>query len=359
MEIEENLNQEELENEENQPTSPPTGGEDKPEEVKKSADSSGNQSGRESEMSKQPKNKMGVMLTVFAATIIILVGGLASYYYYNFQSQGLASGKVLENVWDETVLVSVELTNHFKQIDTFDNLGDSGRDSFESLVNDANRTIRDGIFDINGQTGLSISSSTFASKLNGFLDDYSNMLQELKRIIARVEDIDDVDELDQFLAYGDDMEKSYDEMLLVGNDHVQANLPRVIFNMPTDVESMLEEKIEEHGTQEDQNKAERQAVEQVVSKFASAWLTRDSEAMQTLLTSGARASDADKIALLMEDSSDVEDFRILNTTLEDTSAVINGSLKKITPDDTSVTETWKFTLLKTGDDWLIDSWIQQ
>ncbi|RLC37381.1 hypothetical protein DRH29_02160 [candidate division Kazan bacterium] len=307
-----------------------------------------------------PKRKMGVMLTVFAAVIIVLIGGLASYYYYNFQSQGLASSKVLENVWDETVLVSIELTNAFEQIETFDDMATAGRDSFEAEVNDANRTIRDGIFDIRGQTGLNITASTFASKLNSFLDDYSKMLAELKRIVSRAEDIDSIDELDQLLIYGENMEKSYDDMLLVGNDYVQANLPRIIFNLPTNIKGLLEEKIREYGTQEEQDKAERQAAEQVVSQFAEAWRNRDSEGMLNYLTSGAKASDANKIAGLMEDSSDIDSFRILNTTIvNDTNIEIRSSLEKITPDNSNITEEWKFVLLKTNGSWLIDTWVQQ
>jgi len=354
MEIEENINQEEMENEENET----------PEVEAKQPASVPEDRLAQREINKldipKPKHKMGVTLTVFAAIVVVLIGALASYYYYNFQSQGMASGKILENVWDETVLVSVELTNAFEQIDTFDSMAVAGRDSFESQVNDANRTIRDGIFDIRGQTGLSISASTFASKLNGFLDDYSNMLAELKRVIGRAESIDDTSELSQLLIYGDNMEKSYDDMLLVGSSYVQANLPRVIFNLPTDIKSLLEEKIDEHGTQEEQNRAERQAAEQVVSQFASAWRDRDSEGMQSYLTNGAKISDATKIAGLMEDSSDISSFRILNTTIvDDTNIETNGSLEKITPDETTITEEWKFTLLKTDDNWLIDTWVKQ
>jgi len=185
------------------------------------------------------------------------------------------------------------------------------------------------------------------------------MLSELQRIIGRVPEIDNVSDLDQFLVYGNNMEKSYDDMLLVGSGHVQANLPRVIFNMPSEVETMLEVKIDEGGTQDEQDKAERQAAEQVVSQFASSWRSRDAEAMQTHLTSGAKATDTAKIAGLMEDSSDISSFGITKTNLEDLTATIDGNLKKTTPDDTTITETWQFVVLKTNDVWLIDSWNQQ
>lgn len=306
-------------------------------------------------MSPRRPKSTGVLLTIFAAIVIILIGGLASYYYYTFQRQGMASEQVLTNVWDETVLATMNITNKFSTIDAFKKLDDPDKESFTTIVNDSNRTIRDGIFSIRSQTGMDISTSTFASKLNAFLDDYSNMLTELKRIIARVEDINSVSELDQLMVYQESMAKSYDDLLLVSGSFIQANLPRAIFDMPGDIKALLQKQIDEGGTQEEQDKAARQVAEQTVNKFVQAWQSRDSDAMTGYLTAGARGEFNPGI---LEDSSNITSFRILSTTLSEDGAsiTIEGQLDKKTPDNVDVPENWKFILLKSQDSWLIDSW---
>ncbi len=301
----------------------------------------------------------GLLLTIFGAIIVILVGGLASYYYYTFQSQGTVGEKKLKQVWSDTVNESNLLLTKFNSIDTFDKLGDtSSGQSLTQLINATNQTVRDGLYDIGSQTGLNIKASTAASKLTSFLEDYSAMLLELKRIAGRVADVSDKKELDTLKADGEQASKSYDELLLVGNSLVQTKLPRAIFDIPSDVEVLLGKKIDEGGTQTEQQTAAQQAAEQVVSQFVQAWQSRDADGMTARLTKGAKADFSPGI---VEESSDVTGFRITKTTVpEDLSKVtIVGELDKQTPDKKKVTENWQFVLVKSGDKWLIDSWAKQ
>ena len=236
------------------------------------------------EMMPQKPRSAGLMLTIFGAVLVILIGGLASYYYYTFQQAGQSNERVLTNVWDETVLTSINLINKFEQIEDFAQLGDTSKDNFESYVGDANRTVRDGIFDVQSQTGLSPTAGTFGNKLYSFLDDYSSMLGELKRIAARADDIEDLNDLRELTNYSDDMESSYDDLILVGNSFIHANLSREIFDMPNDVVRLLEEKLESDGTLELQEKENRQAAETVATQFVQAWKDRDADAMSPFLT---------------------------------------------------------------------------
>jgi hypothetical protein len=298
----------------------------------------------------------GLMLTVFGAILLILIGGLAAYYYTTFQKSGQSNERVLTNVWDETVLATINLTNKFEQIDSFVMLGDTGKDNFDTYVSDANRAVRDGIFDVRSQTGLDPTAGTFASKLNGFLDDYSNMLGELKRVASRVEEIDDANELKELIGYGDDMQDSYDDLILAGNSFIQANLPRTIFEMPDDVLKFLEAKLESDGTLEAQDKENRQAAETVATKFVQAWKDRDPDGMSAHMTAGAKVSFNKGI---LEDSSDIISFRIMNTKMDsDATIEISGKIDKETPDGQAVSEDWNFTLIKTGEKWLVDTWEQ-
>ncbi|OGB73272.1 hypothetical protein A3K24_00115 [candidate division Kazan bacterium RIFCSPHIGHO2_01_FULL_44_14] len=313
-----------------------------------------NQEATEMKKPRRPRST-GLILTIFASIIVILIGGLASYYYYTFQRQGVASEQELRDIWDETVLATVQLTNKFKTIDQFEKLDVSGSGSFKEALTDANRTVRDGMFSLRNQTGLAVGASTFASKLNAFLDDYSSMLAEMKRIVDRRAEIDNITALDQLLVYQDAMEKSYDDLLLTSRGFIQANLSRDIFDMPDKLVDLLKQQLDTQGTQDDQEKAAKQAAEAIVTQFAQAWQDRNASAMTAALTTGAKREFNQAV---LEDSSDIVSFRIISTTLTDqTKANITGQLAKKTPDGVTKTEDWQFVVLKgIGDTWLIDSW---
>jgi hypothetical protein len=310
---------------------------------------------KEVKQMRKPKTP-GLMLTIFGAILIVLIGGLASYYYYSFQSQGAAGERVLKNAWSDVTGDTNLLMTKFNSIDTFDNLASTDNTSLTKMINQTNQTVRDGMFDIKAQAGLSIKASTTASKLTGFLEDYSNMLSELKRITARVSDISEATELDDLKTAGEKMEKSYDELLLVGNGYVQVQLPRTVFDIPTKTEGLLAKKIEEGGTKTEQQKAVQQAAEQLVGQFVQEWTKRNPGGMSNKMTTGAKTEFV--AGAVEEESSDITGFRITQTTVGDDlgKVTIVGQLDKQTPDKVKTAETWEFVLLKQGESWLIDRW---
>ncbi len=306
---------------------------------------------------RRPKT-LGLLLTIFGGIIIVLVGGLASYYYYTFQSQGTAGEKKLKQIWSDTVADTNILLTRLDRIDTFDKLGDTSSGSVVQVVNTTNQSVRDGLYDIKAVTGLNIKASTAASKLSSFLEDYSAMLLALKQIMGRAVDITDKKDLDSLKAAGEQASKSYDELLLAGNGIVEAKLSRSIFSIPADLDALLGKKIGENRTMTEQQNAVKQASEQAVAQFVQAWGNRDAEGMSAKLTTGAKK---DFSPVVVEESSDVTGFRVTNTTVpEDLSkATIVGQLEKKTPDEKTVTEIWEFGLLKQGEAWLIDDWGKQ
>lgn len=300
----------------------------------------------------RPSRAPGLLLTIFSAIIVVLVGGLGSYYYYSFQSQGAAGEKAVRKTWIEIVGGTNSLLLQFNSISEFDKLNDT---ALTKIINTTNQTIRDGLFDIRAQSGLSIKASASANKLVSFLEDYSSMLVELKRLTSRVEEISDSRELDNLLAAGETASKSYDELLVAGGNLVQTKLPRGILDVPTDVEKLLDEKVNGGGTQSDKEKADQQAAEQVVSQFVQAWQSRNPDGMKAKLTKAAKS---EFNAGIVEDSTDVTGFRItLSTVASDGAKVtIDGQLDKQTPDKVKTSEKWQFVLLKQDDNWLIDRW---
>ena len=307
---------------------------------------------------RRPSRAPALVLTIFGALLVILIGGLASYYYYSFQSQGAAGEKVLKSAWSDAVNDSNLLLTKFQSVDEFDQLALTDDQSLIKILNTTNQTVRDGLYEVRAQAGLSIKASTAASKLGIFLDDYSAMLVELKRLAGRAADISDVKELDILKTAGDKASKSYDDLLLVGNGIIQTKLPRAIFDLPSGVETLLTKKIEGGGTQTEQQKAAQQTAEQSVAQFVQAWQNRDATSMSAQLTKAAQTEFKPGIT---EDSVDVTGFTITLSTVADDSAkvTIAGQLGKQTPDKKKLTENWEFVVLKQGDKWLIDRWVQK
>lgn len=315
------------------------------------------QEAAEVKQQRRPKTP-GLLLTIFGAIIVVLIGGLASYYYYTFQSQGMAGEKVLKRVWADTVDDTSALLNRVDAVGEFDKLADIGDQSVTKAINTTNQTVRDGLYDVRAQAGLGIKASTTASKLTSFLEDYSDMLAELKRVISRATDIGSIEELDALTSTGEIMEKSYDELLLVGNGVISEKLPRAIFDVPMQLQTLLTKKIDEGGTKSEQEQAAKQASEQIVSQFVQAWQNRDPDSMSSKLTTGAKGEFKPGI---VEDSVEITGFRITSSTLSDDlgKATILGQLEKQTPDKKQMTENWEFIVLKQGDNWLIDRWQQK
>ncbi|MFA5009846.1 MAG: hypothetical protein WC553_01265 [Patescibacteria group bacterium] len=307
-------------------------------------------------MKVRPRPKApGLLLTVFGSVLVVLIGGLASYYYYSFQSQGAAGEKALKTTWSEVVSDTTAVVNKLQSVDSFDQLGDTGDTALIKVVNVANQTVRDGLYDVRAQVGLSIKASTVASKLSIFLDDYSVMLAEFRRILGRVAEISEIKELDTLKSTTAKMEQSYDELLLVGGGMIQAKLPRDIFDTASDVNALLQKKIDDGGTQTEQQKAAQQAAEQAVNQFVQAWQDGDATGMSAKLTKAAKAEFSPGI---VEDSVQITNFRITASVVDDGVAkvTIAGQLEKKTPDKQTLTETWEFVVLKQTDSWLIDRW---
>ena len=138
---------------------------------------------------------------------------------------------------------------------------------------------------------------------------------------------------------------------------VWKNLHGALFDLPGDLVSLLKAQLDAEGSQDEQEKAARQAAESVVTKFVQAWQDRSADGMTAQLTAGAKREFSPGI---LEDSSDIASFRIITTTVEDrVKATIAGQLTKQTPDGATNTEGWQFIVLKgTTDSWLIDKWQQ-
>jgi len=303
---------------------------------------------------RRPKTP-GLLLTVFGAIMVVLIGGLASYYYYSFQSQGAAGEKVLKKAWADTVADTSLLVSKFGSISSFDGLNEASDTALIKIVNQTNQTVQDSVFDVRAQAGLSIKASTTASKMSSFLEDYGVMLSELKRIIPRVAEISDTKELAKLKTDGEAMQKSYDELLLVGNGIVSSQLSRSVFNIPTETEVLLTKKITEGGTQTEQQKSAQQSAEQLVGQFVQEWENRNPDGMSSKLTNGAKNEFRPGI---VEDSTDITGFTITTTTVANDllKVTILGQLTKQTPDKVKSNEDWQFIVLKQGDKWLIDTW---
>lgn len=305
----------------------------------------------------KPKT-LGALITVFVAVIVIMIGGLASYYYYTFQSEGSANQQSVRSSWNEVVLATINLTNSFNTVENYEDLILEDKSSFSSSLGDANRSLRDIFYGLQGSQSYVFSGNTFVSRLNTFLDDYLAYLRQTQRLIDRgtagvLEDMSEVEELDNL---GDKINGSYDNLLVSDKDKViEASLPRELFEMSKDIELMVKEFLEDEQTKTDEEDELKSAAALVVTKFMQAYIDRDSEAMKIYLTQEAQAEF--NPATTLENLSEIKSFKILdNRKTGDTKIEINAKIDKETPDAKSFSEDRLFVLLFRDNDWLIDAW---
>ncbi|OGB74027.1 hypothetical protein A2V68_01510 [candidate division Kazan bacterium RBG_13_50_9] len=300
----------------------------------------------------------GILVVVFVATLVIMIGGLASYYYYTFQSQGSADEQDIQDNWDEVVISTVALTDSFDTVKSFDDLISDTTNSFEAKVGDTNRTLRDVLYNLQGVSSYLVPSGTFINRLNSFLDDYVAYLRELQRLIDKGQGglLEDVSEVNDLTALGQKTNESYDNLLIADkNKVIQASLPRGLWSIPNTIEELVTDYLATKEEQTKEEEAEKSAANDVATKFMQAYMNRDTDAMTLYLTAGAEGEFSP--AVVMEDSSEIKSFKILETrkTGED-KIELDAQIAKETPDGAAVTEDRLFVMLKRDGKWLIDSW---
>ena len=304
---------------------------------------------------KHKANMTGLWLTIFTAVVVILIGGLASFYYFTFQSQGSESEKEVKATWKNVAEATTDMVNSFKRVDSYDGLLNHESESFAAYVDIANREVRDAGFSLRNQTGLSVKASSVSSKMSAFLEEYQSYTGTMRSTLSELDGIESASDLDDLVQAGKDSESAYDDLLEVNNGFLKASLPRTVFDIGNDIQNIMREKLGQDSADEAENKSDQNLAQTSVSQFVQAWKDRDAEAMMSRLTAGAKAEFPVGI---LEDSVDVTGLSITDTQLsgDGASITIMGTLKKRTPDGVEQTESWKFVLLPNGEQWLIDSW---
>ncbi|MBU1083134.1 hypothetical protein KKE14_01715 [Patescibacteria group bacterium] len=305
----------------------------------------------------KPKT-MGVLIVIFVCILIVMVGSLASYYYYTFQKQGTTSEQNIRNSWNDVVVATVELTNSFTSVTTFSDLSTDTSGGFKGKLSSASRALRDVVYDFQGENSYVFSGHSFVNRLNSFLDDYLAYLRELQKVIdngasGMIKDIADIDEL---MKLSKKMNESYDNLLISDkNGVVQANLPRELFEMSDSVKILIEADLLNRKETEEADKAAIDAAVAVVTKFVQAYSDKDAEAMKIYLTSQAESEF--KPAQVLDNALEIKNFKAIDTRkLNETKIEIDGQIDKETPDSKTITEKRLFAMLKVDGKWLIDSW---
>jgi len=296
-----------------------------------------------------PGRRVGWLVVFFVAVLLVLVGGIASYYYYTFLGSGSAELKQIRKVWQDTVIVGNELDRAFKNVNQVSDLA--------SLVDPAissNRTLRDLTFDL-PETTVGSKDLPLRAGVAKVLDNFVDFVGEVKLIAQRGEEIEKADEADALVEKSKGLENSYDELLLLAGRRLAASLPRTLFEFAPKAKNMIKDYVD--SKQEEENKKEaavRQAAEAVVTAFMQSYKERDPDRMIAQLTPGAQ--DEFNPAILQE-SSELASFRILETNVIDTNKVeVRGREQWQTPDEQTVVKERNFRLIKIGDSWKIDTW---
>ena len=300
---------------------------------------------------------MGVMLTIFVAVMVIMIGGLASYYYYTTQKQDSTHEQTLRDNWGEVVLATASLTNAFDEIDGLTALFDDTKGSFQETLNDANRALKDVSYNLRSISGYAFSGNIVISKMEVFVEKYSDYLRELQSIIDQAKGglVEDINELKDLTEQGDSMNEAYDNLIIADKGEIiDSILPSELFNMSREMEDLMQKYLDDKKKQGEEEDKIKTAINDVASKFIQAYANKDADSMMSYLTDEAKTEFNPGI---VEESVEITTFKILDTRLiGDNKSELDAQLTKETPSQETFTEKKRFILLKKGSQWLVDSW---
>ena len=300
---------------------------------------------------------MGVTLTVFVAILIIMIGGLASYYYYSVQKQGSSQEQTIQGNWDEIVLATTDLTNSFNKVSDFNALFDDTKGSFQDTLNSSNRALKDVSYNLQSISGYALSGGVVVTKMQSFTEGYLDYLRELQSVIdkGRGGSLSNISEVDELNRLSTAMNGAYDNLLSADRSKMLASsLPSDLFEMSGGVEDFVQKYLDNKKQQGEAEDAEKTAAQGVVNKFMQAYMGKDANGMKLYLTDQAKSEFNPGV---LEDATEIKSFEITGTRkLSDTRIEIDATIQKETPDKGAQTEKRRFALLKKNNTWQIDSW---
>jgi len=299
---------------------------------------------------------MGVMLTVFVAALVIMIGGLASYYYYNVQKQGSGHEQNIRDNWDEIVIATTDLTNSFNKITDFNKLFDSTTGSFQETLNNSNRTLKDVSYNLQSISGYAFSGDMVITKMRSFVEAYLDYLRELQSVVDKGRGglINDITEVNELARLNTDLNEAYDNLLIADKSKIiSSNLTADLFKMPGGVKDWIQKYLDDKKQKGDLADAEKLAANEVANKFMQAYMNKDADSMMMYLTDQAKSEFNKGV---VEDATDIKSFEITDTRkINDTRMEIDAKITKETPDKGTQIEKRRFTMKK-SDKWQIDAW---
>jgi len=300
---------------------------------------------------------MGVMLTVFVAVLVIMIGGLASYYYYTVQKQGSGHEQTIRDNWDEIVLATTDLTNSFDQTTEYKALFDETKGSFQETLNSSNRALKDVSYNLQSVSGYAFSGNIVITKMQSFGEDYLDYLRELQSVIDKGRGglINEITELDELSRLNTAMNESYDNLLIADKSKIiESSLPSGLFKMSDGVKDLIQKYLDNKKEQNEAEDAEKTAAQEVAKKLMQAYMSKDADSMLMYFTDQAKSEFNRGI---VEEATEIKSFEITDTRkINDTRMEIDAKINKETPDKGTQTEKRRFVLLKKDTSWLIDSW---
>lgn len=300
---------------------------------------------------------LGVMLTVFVAILIIMIGGLVSYYYYNMQKQGSNYEQNIRDNWDEIIITTVNLTNAFDKVVDFQILFADTKGSFQDALTTSNRSLKDVSYNLQSISGYAFSGNIVISKMAVFVEAYVDYLRELQSVIdkGKGSSITDVGELDDLDKLSTAMNEAYDKLLVADKDKIIASdLPGELFKMSDGMQGFIQKYLDDKKQKDEADDADKTAAQSVANKFMQAYTNKDADSMLFYLTDQAKSEFNRGI---VEDATEIKSFEITSTSkLSDIRIEIDATIKKETPDNGNITEKRTFVMLKKDTNWLIDSW---
>lgn len=284
----------------------------------------------------------GRLAMILGAVLFIVAGAMTGYYWYIFQKQQGGSGTALQSAWDASVITTNQLVTSFNSVNAYADFL-----KLSDPLNQAQRAIRDAKASLPAAT---TADSVAQTRLAAFLDDYASVLVALDNLRSAGDQVSSPDAYLPVKQAFNNLEASHDDLLIAGRAFIKSDIPRSFFNFSDKLNQLLTTYLNAKGV-DTQIAA---ALTKSVNDFMTAFIAKDQNAVQALLTTAAKASFNPGV---LEDVRTLSNFSIISQTkVDDNNYTVRGQLKVTTPDNQSSTETWEFKMKLENSNWLIDSW---
>jgi len=298
--------------------------------------------------------KIGITPILLAVSIgVILILGGALIYSRSKNTSDYTSQ--VNNLWRDFIEQADKLNTRTNKLVNVADLSD-----YENDLGPIGREVKNINFDLDDIDSSIVPNEyeDLQDRLIDFGDELDGYIERIKFLIRSLDQIEKEEELKVFDNKGDDLEQSYDDLILANDGVLKKSFPRETFKIVDNLKLIavkyLEDKLaEEEDKEEGGDAVDRVAAQESVKGFMDAYLLNDESQMKEFMTTEA----INEFSYDYWFAGDFEtlDYRVLSTNYIDVSSFeIVAREQDETSDGYKYTVDRLFKVIKADDKWLID-----